>query len=241
MAYTNTSGAKPADHDPGARTERRNAHRSRRGGPPLPFPVAAYAGLTIAGAVTYPDVRPTDDATTVLDTLQASPVMATVSAMLLVAVSAPLAVWTATATHRLQRLGARVAGPLIGLVGGVLAAGSLAISGLVAWTASTAVSLDDAALVRVLSTMSFAFGGVGLALGSALLLAGIAVPALILRLVPRWLAAAGIVVAAAGAVSVVSLAVPALLPLLPVVRFGGLLVLIGLSFTLPVTRRGRSG
>ncbi|MDN5749986.1 MAG: DUF4386 domain-containing protein [Pseudonocardia sp.] len=225
-----TTGDNPGARRPGPR-------RPGRGGPPLPLPIAAYAGLTIAAAVTYPGVMPTDDAPTVLATLQASPVQATVSAVLLVAASAPLAVWTAAATHRLQGLGARVAGPVIGLVGGILAAGSLAVSGLVAWTASMAASLGDPALVRALSTMSFAFGGVGFALGSALLLAGVAVPSLILRLVPRWLAIAGIVVAAVGAASVLSLAVPMLFPLLPVVRFGGLLILIGLSVALPLSRR----
>lgn len=240
MAPNTTSGRGTVQDGPEAPAERPGPRRARRGGPPLPLPIAPYAGLTIAGAATYPAVRPTDDAGTVLATLQASPVMATLSAVFLVAVSAPLAVWTATAAHRLQTLGARVAGPLIGLAGGILAAGSLAVSGLVAWTASSAVSLGDAVLVRALSTMSFAFGGVGFALGSALLLAGIAVPALILRLVPRWLAIAGLVVAVAGAVSVVSLAVPALSPLLPVVRFGGLLVLIGLSIALPASRRART-
>lgn len=205
----------------------------RVGSPLLVVPATAYAVLTVAGVVTYPGIMPTDDAPSVLATLQASPVTATVYAALLVAASAPLAVWAAAATHRLRALGARVAAPVIGLSGGVLAAAALAASGLVGWTAAEAAALGDPALVRALSTLAFAFGGVGFAIGSALLIAGVAVPVLVLRLVPRWLGIVGLVVAAAGAVSVVSLAVPALFPLLPVVRFGGLLWLIAISVTLP--------
>lgn len=214
--------------------------RRRGGGPPLPLPLAAYAVLTVAAVVTFPGPLPTVDAAGALATLIAHPVAAQVSAVLLVAASAPLAVWTAAATHRVQALGARVTGPVIGLVGGVLAAASLMVSGLVGWSAAVTAPLGDAAVVKALSTLSFAFGGAGFAVASGLLLAGVAVPSLILRLVPRGLAVAGLVVAAAGVVSVLSLLVPALSVLLPVARFGGLLWLLVMSFALPLSRRGRA-
>lgn len=223
----------------GAAATRAARPTRRRGGPPLPIPALAYAGLTIAGVVTHPGVRPTDDAASVLAILQTDQVAATVSAMLLVASAAPLAVWTAAVNHRLRSLVGSVAAPSIAMVGGVLAAGSLAASGLTAWTAAQAAGLGDAAIVRGMSTLSFGFGGAGFALGSALLIAGVAVPSLILRLTPRWLAIAGLVVAAAGAVSVLSLLVPALGVLLPIARFGGLLFLLAASATLPISRRAR--
>jgi hypothetical protein len=222
-------------------TTRTDRGARRRGGPPLWLPLAAYAGLTVAGAATFPGPLPSVDAAGALATLVAHPVAAQVSAVLLVAASAPLAVWTAAATHRLQVLGARVAGPLIGLVGGVLAAAALLVSGLVGWTAVVTAPLGDAALVRALSTLSFACGGAGFAVTSALLIAGVAVPALVLRLVPRGLAVAGLVVAVAGVVSVLSLLVPALSLLLPVARFGGLLWLLAMSVALPLSRRPGSG
>ena len=144
------------------------------------------------------------------------------------------------ATQRLHALGARVAGPVIGLVGGVLAAASLLLSGLVAWTAAGAAPLGDAPLVRALSTLAFALGGVGFAVTSALLIAGVAIPGMILRLMPRGLAIAGLVVAVAGVLSLVSLLVPALAVLLPVARFGGVVWLVAVSLALPLSRPRRT-
>lgn len=115
-----------------------------RGGPPLPAPIAAYAVLTLATAATFPGPWPDDGAAAALATVQAHPVQATVWALLLVGSAVPLAVWTAAVCHRLQALGARVAGPLIGLVGGVLAALCLLLSGLVGWTAIPSAPLGDA-------------------------------------------------------------------------------------------------
>lgn len=215
----------------------RNRPAPRRGGPPLPLPAAAYAALTLASIVTYPGLRPADSAATVLATLHAHQTTATISATLLVASAAPLAVWTASISHRLRSLVPRVAAPHIALVGGVLATGSLAASGLTAWTATRAAGLGDASLVRAMSTLSFGFGGVGFALGSALLLAGVAVPSLILRLMPRWLAVAGLIVAAASALSVPSLLIPELGVLLAITRFGGILFILAASVTLPISRR----
>jgi hypothetical protein len=67
----------------------------------------------------------------------------------------------------------------------------------------------------------------------ALLLAGVAVPALVLRLVPRWLAITGIVLAGVGVLATLTVAVLAAAPALPVVRFGGLLWLVAVSVALP--------
>ena len=207
----------------------------RRGGPPLPLPIAAYAGLAVAGALTYVGGSGAGaDPAAVVDALRAQPGVARVSAVLLIASAAPLAVWVAAVTHRLGALGARVAGPVIGLVGGVLAAGALALSGITGWVAVGAAGLGDATLTWALGTTAFAFGGVGFALGSALLLAGVAVPALVLRLVPRPLAIAGLVIAACGAVALFGLLTPALYPLLPVTRFGGMLWMIAVSVALPL-------
>ena len=85
--------------------------------------------------------------------------------------------------------------------------------------------------------MSFAAGAFGFAVGSGLLLLGVSIPALILRLVPRPLAVAGVVVGVAGGLAILGMLVTPLQYLLPAVRFGGLIVLVALALTLPLSRR----
>jgi hypothetical protein len=74
----------------------------------------------------------------------------------------------------------------------------------------------------------------------ALLIAGIAVPALLSRLLPRPLALAGLVIAVAGAVSTVTLLSLGAGFLLPIVRFGGTAWLIAAAILLPHNRHTRS-
>ncbi|MHA6801559.1 DUF4386 domain-containing protein [Bounagaea algeriensis] len=199
-------------------------------------PAAAWAGLTVAGTLLHPGSRPTDAPAQVLGTLQAAPFTATLAAVLLLASAAPLAVWTATVHQRLQALGVRVAGPTIGLVGGILAAAALAISGLAAWTAASVAPAGSAGVVHAFNLASFGAGGPLFAVTFALLIAGVAVPALILRLVPRTLSIAGLVVAGVGVAGLLVLLVPVLGPVLPIARFGGLLWLVAISVLLPRTR-----
>jgi len=207
--------------------------RRGTGGPPLWAPAVAYAALTVAGAATYTGVRPGAPASAVLAAQQAAPVLGSVSALVLFASAAPLAVWSAAVFHRLQVLGVRVAGPVIGLVGGVLAAAAIAASGLATATAVAVAPGGDTGVAAALAQFAFLAGGPGFAVASALLLAGVAVPALILRLVPRWLAVAGIVLAGFGVLATLTVAVLAVAPVLPVVRFGGLLWLVAVSVALP--------
>ncbi|MET0190124.1 MAG: DUF4386 domain-containing protein [Pseudonocardia sediminis] len=210
---------------------------TRRGGPPLPVPITAYVVLAVAAAVTYVGSRPGAPPAAALAAVQGDPLLAQVSAVLLIGSSVPLAVWAASVTHRLESLGAHVAGPRIGLAGGVLAAGALLLSGLVGWVGAGAAQFGDATLVSALTSLAFALGGVGFALGSALLIAGIAVPALVLRLLPRPLAVTGLVIAVCGAVALLGLVVPPLQFLLPVVRFGGLIWFVVVSIVLPLPAR----
>jgi len=211
--------------------------RRGRGGPPLPAPALAWAALTVAATATHPGTRPGADAEATLALLREQPVTGGLSAVLLLASAVPLAVLAAAVHHRLGVLGARVAGPTIALVGGVLAASSLALSGVAGWTAAEVASSSTVAVapvVSALTALAFGAGGPAFAVAFALFLAGIAVPALVLRLVPRGICVAGLVIAALG---VVALLVPAAGPLLPVVRFGGLVWLVAMSVLLPTSRR----
>ncbi|GLZ48104.1 hypothetical protein Acsp06_42890 [Actinomycetospora sp. NBRC 106375] len=210
--------------------------RPGTGGPPLWLPALASLVLTVAGAALYAGPRPGAAPGTALALHQAGGLGAAVSTLLLFSSAAPLAVLAAAFHQRLQVLGVRVAGPTIGLAGGLLAAAAMAASGLVGATALAVAPAGDAGVAAALAQLSFLAGGPGFAVPFALLLAGVAVPCLVLGLLPRWVAVAGLVLAGLGVVAVLVLVLPALAPVLPVVRFGGLLWLIGVGVVLPRRR-----
>lgn len=203
-------------------------------GPPLLVPVLSFAALTVAGAATAAGApRPDTSAAAVLAYDQAHPLLLAVAGALLFASSIPLAITAATVYRRFRRLGVAAPGPLMGFAGGLLAAASIAASAIFIWTAGQTAGLGDATLARALTTLSFATGATGFVAPLGLLLAGIAVPALILRLLPRWLALAGLVVGILAMASTFALVTPALYPLLPIGRFGGLLFLVASAALLP--------
>jgi hypothetical protein len=211
-----------------------------QGGPPPLAPALAYSALAIVAVVLSATVpHPSASAASVLAYDRTHHTALQVAGFLNFGASVPLAIWTATAYRRLRTLGVTAPGAVIGLAGGLLAAASLALSGLVTWTAAqieAAGTTADPALAHALSDLAFATGGPGFVVPFALLLAGIAVPSLLLRFVPRALAWAGLVIAGAGVLSTLTLLTPALDVTLPIGRFGGLLWLIATSVALPRTR-----
>ncbi|MDN5917923.1 MAG: DUF4386 domain-containing protein [Pseudonocardia sp.] len=219
-----------------------NVHsRPAQAGPPLVAPALAFAGLTVVGAVLGASgPRPTTPAVELADYLTAHATTATVQAAAVFATAIPLALFSAVAYRRLRQLGVTAPGSAIALAGGLVASAMLALSGLAAWTTTQSIDLGEPGLLRALTTLSFAAGGPGFVPFLALLLAGVAVPSLVLGLLPRALAWAGLVVAGLGMLSVFSLLTPALYVLLPVGRFGGLLWLVAAAALLPLTRRRRS-
>jgi hypothetical protein len=206
-------------------------------GPPLLAPAIGYAALTAVGlTLGAAGPRPTTAPAELAAYLATHATTATVLATAVCAAAIPLAVFSAVAHQRMRRLGAAVPGPTIALAGGLLAAAALLVSGLAAWTAAASAPLGDAALLRALTTLSFAAGGPGFVAPFALLLAGLAVPSLLLGLLPRPLAWAGLVVAGLAMLGLLSLLTPALYVLLPVGRFGGLLWLLTAAALLPRER-----
>ncbi|NUP74347.1 MAG: hypothetical protein HOQ07_06835 [Sinomonas sp.] len=161
---------------------------------------------------------------------------ATLTGFLAFGASVPLGIYGATTYSRLLRLGIRVPGPSIGFFGGIAASVMLAASGLLIWALGQTAAEVPAAVVRLVADAAFALGGVGFATGLGLLLAGISVPALILRLTPRWMAWTGLVLAALGELSFFVLLWPGLAFVLPVVRFVGLAWLATVGFILPRNR-----
>lgn len=152
----------------------------------------------------------------------------------------PLGIFSAAVYARQLRLGVRVPGPVIALTGGILAITSLSLSAFATYVESRPELTGDPHLVHALAFLAFAAGGPGYVVGLGLLLAGIAVPAYILRLVPRPLAAAGLVVAVLAELSWFALVAPPFEYLLPVGRFLGGLWLVAVGFLLPQRRPRRA-
>jgi len=219
------------------------ARRDRpQGGPPLLAPALAFGALMIASvALSARTPQPTAAAATLLAYVRSHHTFMQVAGCLEFAAAAPLAIWTATAYRRLRTLGVYAPGAVIGFAGGLLAAASLALSGLVSWTLSQVSATVDAGLARTLADLGFAVGAAGFAVPLGLLLAGAAVPALLLGLLPRWLAWAGLVIAAVAELSTLTLLTTALDATLPVARFGGLLWIVAVSVLLPRSRRDLRG
>jgi hypothetical protein len=153
----------------------------------------------------------------------------------------PLAIYAATVNARLHHLGVRAPGATIALAGGLLAAGSLALSGLLGWVLSRPEVRDDPAVVRALQLLNFGTGGVGHVVALGLLLAGVAVPGLLARLLPTWLAWAGLAIAGIAELSTLTLLVDAAAYLLPIARFTALAWLIAAGFRLPRQRARSDG
>lgn len=149
----------------------------------------------------------------------------------------PLGVLSATMVSRLRFHGSSAAGPSIASFGGLAASTAMAMSALIQWSLAQPGIADDAALTRGLHFMIFAIGGPGYTVPLGLLVAGISVPALVMRLLPRWLAVSGLALAAIGELSAVSLVVPGALFLIPLTRFPGFVWLIAAGFLLPRARR----
>ena len=191
--------------------------RRRPDGPPPGILALIVLALTIAAVVAY---AASSDFWTGFFTFGAS---------------VPLGIYAATVYARQLRLGIRVPGPGISLSGGISASVMLGMSGLLTWTQAQSGALP-ASVSHFVTELAFVLGGVGFACGLGLLIAGIAVPTVILRLAPRWLGWVGLMLGALGELAFLVLLWDGLDPLLPIVRFGGLLWLAAMGFLLPRNR-----
>ena len=217
------------------------ARRRGQSGPPLWIPALAFAGLMIVSVVLASSMpQPSASASEALEYFRDNETAARVAGILQFGAAFPLAIWTAVVYRRLRRLGVTAPGPAIALVGGVMSAVLMALCGVLGWTASRAASLDSPELARVLADLMFAAGGPAHVVPFGLLLAGVAVPALLVRLTPTWFAWAGIVLAAVAVLGTLALFDTAFGIPLPIARFGGLIWLVAASVLLPRERRRRT-
>ena len=153
----------------------------------------------------------------------------------------PLGIYAATVVSRLNYLGVRAAGSTIALFGGFGASFILAISGMVQWVLSR--HSIGANAPATLSWQDFAFmtGGPGYASMLGLLIAGVSVPALFSRFLPRWLCLSGIAIGLAGQLSVLSLLFPWAVYFVPLTRFPGFTWLILCGLKLPRSVQTQAG
>ena len=225
----------------------RPMHRQFPGGPPLTglaavstvlFLTGLIASTAMAGA-TFPS--PFDSGASILAYFHGHQDAVKVSAFFQFAAAVPLAIYAATASARLRNLGIRAPGASIAFVGGALAAAFLAISGVVSWALAQPAVPASPPLVRALCALSFAAGGPGSVVPLGLLIAGLAVPAAFGALLPRWLAATGLILAVAAEFSSLCLLADGFAYLLPAARFGGLAWLITAGALLPKIRPAGTG
>ncbi len=148
-----------------------------------------------------------------------------------------LGLFCTVTVSRLMFLGVNAAGPWIALLGGFLTVFNGLAAGFATWTLIHPSVVQSSAVLLGLYYLSFAFGGPGFSMPMGLFMAGVCIPALIMRLLPRWLAVFGLVLAVAGELNWFYLISPRLLFLIPLVRFLGFVWLIAVGFALPTRRR----
>jgi hypothetical protein len=219
--------------------------RTPQGGPSLVLLAAISLALLLAGLVVGVALAggvmplPYGSATDIQDYVAGHHAAAVAIAVGTFGSSIPLAIYAATASARLRQLGITAPGATIALAGGLLASAGLALSGLTAWTLSRPEVTSDATLVRALYYLTYLTGGPWHVVTLGLLIAGIAVPGLIVGLLPRSVAWTGLVIAGMAELTTLALIWPGLSPLLPVARFTGLVWLIVAGALLPLRRKNR--
>jgi hypothetical protein len=201
--------------------------------------VALFVASLVVGATGGgPFPSPYDHASDVLAFFSAHPTTVQVAATLQFASAVPLAILAASLSSRIRYLGfARVPGVLIASSGGILASGMLATSALAQWVLSRPGTATNPTVVRPLADLAFATGGPGAVVFLGLLVAGLAVPSAIGRLLPRPVWIAGIAFAAIAELSTIALVSEPATVLLPIARFGSLAWLVAAAALLPASRR----
>lgn len=144
----------------------------------------------------------------------------------------PLGLFTATIVSRLEFFGIRAAGLRIALFGGFTTAILTMVASTLLWTMTLPAVAQDPALLDALHFLNFALGGPGYSVPLGLLMAGVSVPLLFRRLVPRWIPVLGLVLACFGELSWLTFEFRQALPLIPLTRFLGFAWMIAVGFAL---------
>ena len=195
-----------------------------------------FGGVTIGVALGGVMPLPYGPVAAIQQYVRAEPTAIQVIAVAVFASSVPLAVYAATASARLRQLGVGVPTATIALTGGIVAAGALGLTGLLAWPLSRPEVSGDTALAATLYYLVFLVGGAGHIVALGLLVGGMAMPGLAAGLLPRPLARAGLVIAGLSELTTLVLVWPKLGPMLPVARVSALTWLVVAGARLPLQR-----
>jgi hypothetical protein len=217
----------------------------RHAGPPLLVPAILYAALFALGLLflfklaTSPYTPPFAEQADILSYFRSNSAGVRLNGFFQFAASIPLGIFASTAVSRLNFLEVRAAGTTIALFGGIGASIFLAICGLSQWVMARPEVLVDASLLRAWQDIAYVTGGVGHIALTGLLLAGLSIPSMMFRLLPRALCIFGIVLAVLSEVSTLSLIFPST-TLLLLVRFPTFVWIILCGATLAHRRVPRS-
>lgn len=199
-----------------------------------------FGGLAVGVALGGVMPLPYGPATAVHKYVRGEPVAIQVIAFSVFASSVPLALYAATASSRLRRLGAGGPGVTVALAGGTLAAGALALTASLGWTLSRPEVGTDTALVSALYYLAFLVGGPGHLVAVGLLVGGMAASGLRAGLLPKPATWGGLAIAALAELTTLVLIWPALGVVLPIARVCALLWLVAAGAMLPA-RHGGAG
>ena len=202
------------------------------------FCAGLYSLTALSGGAHFP--RPWDSAQTMAAYFQLHSKTVLLCALLQFGSAIPLGIFTATIVSRLHFLGVKVAGATIALYGGLAASFALTGCSMVLWVMARPGIADDLLLTQALYYVSFGFGGFGYSVPIALLMAGVSVPALFYRLVPKWISILGLIVAGFGVLSWLSLEFAPAMFFIPLTRFPGFVWMIAVGFAMPAARQANA-
>jgi len=196
----------------------------------LLFNAGLYQVISFTGGPHFPG--PWESTETIATYFQTQPKSVLVCAFLQFGAAIPLGIFTATMVSRLRFLGVRAAGPSIALFGGLMTTFNMALSAFILWVMANPSIAQETAVLHALYYLAFAIGGVGFSVPMGLLIAGLAVPAAIMKLLPKWLVVSGFALGIIGELSALQLIISRALFLIPLTRFPGFVWLIAAGFAL---------
>jgi hypothetical protein len=192
------------------------------------FPVTIFGGRPY-----FPG--PWEPASTIAAFFVARPPAVLLCAFLQFGSAIPLGIFTASIVSRLEFFGVKAAGAKIALFGGFATVFMMMANATVLFAMAQPAVNQSREATLALYYLGFAMGGPAYSVSFGLLMAGVSVPLLFRRLVPRWIPILGLVLAAIGELSWLNFEFPQAIPLVPLTRFPGFVWIIAVGFALPAT------
>ncbi|HEX4065755.1 MAG TPA: hypothetical protein VHZ09_06990 [Acidobacteriaceae bacterium] len=178
---------------------------------------------------------PWEPASTIAAFFQVRPDAARLCAFFHFGAAIVLGLFTATVVNQMRFLGVRAAGVNIALFGGLATTFNMFVSAFTMWALAQHGIAQDTGVTAAFYYFGFAFGGVGFSVPLGLLMAGVSIPAIFMKLLPRWVTILGIALGVVGELSWLTMLFPKMVVLIPLTRFPGFVWLIAAGFLLPRT------